>query len=67
MDVVDVVSFGLAGIVRSAERLYECEFCCLGHTRKVSVLCLLYKIYYRVDHFISEYLNHFGAASNSRV
>ena len=37
----------LDSIVRSAERLCEDELCCLGH-RKVSALCLLYKIYHRV-------------------
>ena len=39
----------LDSIVRSAERLCESELCCLGHKRKVSALCLLHKIYHRVD------------------
>ena len=29
----------LVCVVCSAERLYDCEFCCLGHRRKVSALC----------------------------
>ena len=37
-------SLGLIdSIVRSDERLCEGELCCLGHRRKVSALCLLYK------------------------
>ena len=47
----------------SAERLCEGEICCLEHRRKVSVLCLLYKIYNIVDHPMNEYLNHFAAAT----
>ena len=37
------------------------------HRRKVSELCLLYKIYHRVDLTINEYLNHFVAARNVRA
>ena len=33
----------LDSVVRSAERLCEGDLCCLGHRRKVSSLCLLYK------------------------
>ena len=53
-------------IFRSAERLCEGELCCLGHRRKVSALCLLYEIYYRVDHPMNEYLKHFVAVRNTR-
>ena len=60
MDVVGEVLFVFAGsIVRSVERLCEDEFSCLGSRRKVSALCLLYKIYHRVNHLMSEYLNLF--------
>ena len=38
----------LDSIVHSAERLCEDELCCLGHKRKGSALCLLYKIYHIV-------------------
>ena len=31
----------LDSIVRRTEKLYEGEVCCLGHRRKISVLCLL--------------------------
>ena len=43
----------LDGIVRSAERWYEDELCSLEHRRKVSVLCLLCRIYERVVHLVS--------------
>ena len=47
----------LDSIARSAERLCEGELCCLGHRRKVVIaLCLLYKIYHRVDHPMNKYL-----------
>ena len=52
-------------VVRSAERLCEGGLCCLWHRRKVSALCLLYKIYHRVDHPMSKYLMHFVAARNT--
>ena len=51
----------------SAERLSEGELCCLGHKRKVSALCLLNKIYHRVNRPINEYLNNFVAARNTRA
>ena len=54
-------------IVRCKKRLFEAEFCCLEHKRKFSAICLLYKIYHRVDHSINKYLNHFVEASNTRV
>ena len=38
----------------------------LGHRRKVSTLCLLYKIYTRVAYPINEYLNNFIVADNTR-
>ena len=58
--------FGLLdSIVRSAERLCEGELSCLKHRRKVSALCLLYEIYYRVDHPMNEHLNHLVAAPNT--
>ena len=57
----------LDSIVRSAERLCEGELCCLGHRRKASVLSLLYKIYHRVCHHMTRYLNNFVAACNTRA
>ena len=48
-------------IVRSAS-----ELCYLGHRRKVYTLCLLYKIYHRVEHPMNEYLNHLVADYNTR-
>ena len=57
----------LDSIVRSAERLREGELCSLGHRRKVSVLCLLYEIYNRVDHSMNKCLKHFVAARNTTV
>ena len=38
-----------------------------GHRRKVSALCLLYKIYHRVDHPMNDCLNHVDAARNTRA
>ena len=68
MDVAGGVSFGFTGLLfRSVERLCEGEPCCLGHRTKVSVLCLLYKIYHRVDHSANKYLNQFVAAHNTRA
>ena len=55
----------LDSIVRSAERLCECELCCLGRRRKTSTLCLLCKIYHRVNHPMNEYLKQFVAARNT--
>ena len=49
----------LDSIVRNAERLCEGKLSCLRHKRKVSALCLLYKIYHRVDHPVNEHLHHF--------
>ena len=49
----------LDSIVRSAERLWESELCCLEYRRKVSTLYLLRKIYHRVGHSTNEYLNYF--------
>ena len=57
----------LYNIVRSAEKLFGDELCCLGHRRRVSVLWLLYVIYHRVDHLMNEYLNCFVAARNTRA
>ena len=57
----------LESIVCSAERLCEGKLCCLEHRRKVCALCLLYKTYHRMDHPMSEYLNHFIAARNTRA
>ena len=56
----------LDSIVRSVERLCESELCCLGHRRTVSAVCLLYKIYRRVDNPMNEYLN-LVAAHNVRA
>ena len=55
----------LDSIFRSAEKLCEGKLCCLGHERKVSAFCLLYKIYDRVGHPMTEYLNHFFATLNT--
>ena len=44
----------LDGIVRNDERLCEGELCCLGHRRKVSALCLLYKMYHIANHPLHE-------------
>ena len=57
----------LDSIFRSTERLCDSELCYLGHRRKVSVLCLLYKIYPRVDHSMNKYLKHFIAVRNTRA
>ena len=60
VDVVSGVSFGFTGwYFRSTERLCEGELYCLGHRRKVSSLCLLYKVYHRVDHPMKKYLKQF--------
>ena len=48
-------------VVHSAERLCEDELCCLRHRRKVSALCLFYKVYHRANHSL-----HFVAACNTR-
>ena len=59
--------FGLLdSTVRSVERLYEGELYFLPHTKKVSALSLLYKIYHRLGNPINGYLNHFGSARNTR-
>ena len=66
MDVVTEFHVGLLdGIVRSAERLCEGELCCFAHRRNLRALCLLYKIYHRVDHPMNGYLNHFVDYSNT--
>ena len=57
----------LHSIVRSAEKLCEGELCCLVHKRKGSFLCLLYKIYHRMDHSMNEYLRNLFAARSTRV
>ena len=69
IDVVSRVSFGclLDSIVRSAERVCEGDLCCLGHRRRVSALCLLYKLYPRVDHTVTKYLKRFIASHNTRT
>ena len=53
-------------VVRSAEGLCDGELCCLGHRRRDCALCLLYKIYYRANHPLHEYLHHFVAVRNTR-
>ena len=35
--------------------------------QKEGLLCLLYKIYHRVDHSSNEYVNHFVAARNTKA
>ena len=57
----------LDSAVRNEGRLCEDELCCLGHRRKASTLCLLYKIYDRGDHCMNEYLNPCVAARNNRA
>ena len=56
----------LDSVVCSADKLCDGELSCLGHRKKVSVLCLLYKIYHRADHSSHEYLYHFIATNNRR-
>ena len=48
----------LRSIVRSVEKLCEGEVCCLGNRKKVSALCVLDKIYHRVDYHLNKYLNN---------
>ena len=55
----------LVSVVRSAERLCEGELRCLGHWRKVSALCLPYRIYHGAGHSIHGYLHHFVVARAS--
>ena len=57
----------LNSIVRSAERLCESKLCCLGHRRKVTALCLVCKIYHRVNHPMNGHLNHFVATRKTRA
>ena len=52
---------------RSAERLCKSELCCLGHRTRVSAMCLLCKIYHRVDHPMNEYQNYFVAPCSTRT
>ena len=68
VDLVGGSHFGLLdSIVRSAERLCEGELCCLAHRRKVSALCLLYKIYHRVAHLLNGCLNHLVAVRSTNA
>ena len=53
----------LDSVVRSAERLCEDELCCLRHRRKARALCLVYKICFRTDHSLHEYLQIFFVSS----
>ena len=46
----------LDGIVRRAERLCGRELCDLEHRRRVSCLCMLYKIYNNPDHALRDTL-----------
>ena len=48
-------------------RVCENELYCIGHKRKVSAMCLLYKIYHRADHHLHEYLHHLVVARNTRA
>ena len=67
-DAVGESNLGLLdSIVRIVERLCEGELCCLRNRRKVIALCLLNKIYYRVDHPMKGYLNNFVAVRNTRA
>ena len=56
----------LDSIVLRAKKLCEGDLCCLGHRKKVSAFCLLYKIYNGMDHPMNKYLKHFVAARNTR-
>ena len=66
MDVAGGISL-LNGIVRHVEMLNKSKFCCLGYRRKVSALCLLYKIYHRVHHTMKQYPKPFVVARNTRA
>ena len=57
----------LNSVVDTAERLYEGELCCLGHRRKVSALCLLYKIYHRAVLPLNAYVHYFVTTHNTRA
>ena len=57
----------LVSSILRAERLCEGELSFLKHRRKVSVLCLLYKNYHRVDNSRNKYRNHIAAACNTRA
>ena len=57
----------LDSTVRSAERLSECELCCLGHRKKISALCFVYNIWHSVDYPMNDYLNQFIAVRNTRA
>ena len=46
----------LDGIVRKAKSLCGRELCDLGHQRRVSCLCMLYKIYNNPDHALRDTL-----------
>ena len=48
----------LDSVVRSAEKLYDGELCGFG-TEGSLALCLLYKIYHRVDHPMNKNLHYF--------
>ena len=52
-------AYVLSSFEYCAESLGEGELCCLGHRRKVCGVCLLYKIYHRVDHPMNAYPNNF--------
>ena len=53
--------------IRSVEWLSEGKLCCLRHRIKVSTVCLLYKIYLRVNSPINKYLKHFVTARNIKA
>ena len=53
--------------VHSAQSLYEGQFHCLGHRRRVSALCLLYEFCHKTDHPLHEYMHNFVAARNTRA
>ena len=57
----------LDSVVRGEERLCEGKLCALEHRRKVSALCLLYKMYHRADLSMHEYLQYFILARNGAV
>ena len=60
LDLLDIFACSL-------ERLCGSELCCLEHRRKVSALCLLYEIYYRVDHPKNNNLKQFVATRNAQA
>ena len=55
----------LERMIHRAKRLCEGKLRCLVHERRVSVLCLLYKIYHRAGYPFHDHLYHFVVACNT--